>query len=620
MIMNVLAINPGHNGSVALVSDGKLVLYIEEERLSKVKYDGAPFLSILESFNYLRSLDAVVYCGADPKPPVLSWSNEEPCLSLIRKHFPNVQTFYFNMDHHYGHALSGFLNSGFESCVSIVVDGSGSFHQIKANEHQSFSGYEVESVFHFKSLEENGVLIKNYGGNSGNPISFIDNRNNCLINFDDTLSITKMYEAVTNFLGFHFIEAGKIMGLSSYGYYDDQFDKLFLFGRGNKNFFVNQYPAGGLIDPIKSNFHCDNTFSWHKNKDSITNFEKNLAFAIQSKTQELVGDLVEKSIDISGEKNVALSGGYGLNCVSNYYLKKRFPNINFFIDPISHDGGSCIGYAKFVYYKLVSDNSNVSKIDFDKIDIKNSKLGVTSLDSLYLGPDRKNEIMVLISSNHEISTTIENKKIVFDKIFVDYDDVAKLINDGEIVSIFQSRSEGGPRALGNRSILFDPRVKDGKDIVNKVKGREWFRPFAGSVLKEHAHEWFDMAGLEESPFMMYAVDVLSSKSGEIPAITHVDNTCRIQTVTEEQNFHFYNLINSFFKLTSCPILFNTSFNLAGMPLVETVNDAIQTLIESELNYLYFPEANVLLKKNVKDLEHPIDSKDTMEENLQIVQD
>jgi carbamoyltransferase len=181
-------------------------------------------------------------------------------------------------------------------------------------------------------------------------------------------------------------------------------------------------------------------------------------------------------------------------------------------------------------------------------------------------------------------------------------DVAKLIADGNIVSIFQSRSEAGPRALGNRSIVYDPRVKDGKDIVNKVKGREWFRPFAGSVLKEDAHEWFDLAGMEESPYMMYAVDVQPSKLGDIPAITHVDNTCRVQTVTEQQNAHFYTLIKAFKDQTGCPILFNTSFNLAGDPLVETFQDAIMTLERSELKYLYLPEVGRLLKKLPKEEE------------------
>ena len=151
--------------------------------------------------------------------------------------------------------------------------------------------------------------------------------------------------------------------------------------------------------------------------------------------------------------------------------------------------------------------------------------------------------------------------------------------------------------MGNRSLLFDPRVKDGKDIVNTIKKREYFRPFAGTILKEHASDYFDMDRLDESPFMMYAVDVLPHKRDEIPSIVHVDGTCRIQTVTKEQNKNYYNLIDEFYKLTGVPILFNTSFNLAGDTMVETIDDAFYTLRNSQINYMYLPEIGKLIQIN-----------------------
>ena len=149
--------------------------------------------------------------------------------------------------------------------------------------------------------------------------------------------------------------------------------------------------------------------------------------------------------------------------------------------------------------------------------------------------------------------------------------------------------------MGNRSILFDPRVQNGKEIVNKVKKREWWRPFAGTVLLEHAKEWFDMNRLEESPYMMYAVEVLKNKRKQIPAITHIDGTCRIQTVTEEQNKNYYNLINEFYKITGVPILFNTSFNLSGDTIAETIDDAFKTVRNSDIEYMYLPEIQKLVK-------------------------
>ena len=168
-------------------------------------------------------------------------------------------------------------------------------------------------------------------------------------------------------------------------------------------------------------------------------------------------------------------------------------------------------------------------------------------------------------------------------------EVVKNIIDGKIVAIFQGGSEWGPRALGNRSILFDPRNPDAKDIVNKVKKREWYRPFAGTILLEHAKDYFEMLTIKETPYMSYAIPAKQKAKDEVPGIIHVDGTCRIQTVTREQNKHFYDLIEEFYKQTGVPMLFNTSFNLAGEPLVETLEDAKDTVMRSDIDLLYTPE-------------------------------
>lgn len=176
------------------------------------------------------------------------------------------------------------------------------------------------------------------------------------------------------------------------------------------------------------------------------------------------------------------------------------------------------------------------------------------------------------------------------------EEVVDLILDQKVGAIHQGRSECGPRALGNRSILFDPRVPNGKDIVNVIKKRESFRPFAATVLEEYASEWFDMIGLDSSPFMTFSLNVLKGKEEFIPAVIHVDGTCRIQTVNKNQNFHYYNLINCFYEKTNIPMLLNTSFNLAGEPIVETVSDSIRTLHDSKLDYVYFPEITTIVLK------------------------
>ena len=583
MTYRTLGINPGHNGSAALIVDGKVELYIEEERLSRQKYDGNPFRGIMEAIQH-GPIDEIILGGTSPEYAKLPWTGEDPYSALVRKFHPGVKVSNLGGEHHLGHAAGAYYNSGFETAVAVIVDGAGSYHTIQTQENQPQDqmpqGFETESIFHCKDVDTFLPVYKSYGNNKGMNLRGRNETTEFV--FDDAVTITKVYEAVSHYLGFGFIEAGKTMGLAPYGRFDERMDDLFINDRANKNMIIPSYPAGAFIDAGRYEFfkYPEEAKDWHKDASLVQDQFKNIAWTVQQKTQQLVGDLIEKAIDITGEKNVVLAGGYALNCVANYYLRKRFPDINFYVDPVAHDGGTSIGLAKLAYFKYCKENEVESFRE--------------PLTTLYLGPDRRQEIEFFGANftGGEGSSVYENKEVT-------PADVAQLIADGNIVSIFQSRSEGGPRALGNRSIVYDPRVTDGKDIVNKVKGREWFRPFAGTVLKEDAAEWFDLAGMEESPFMMYAVDISTAHTGELPAITHVDNTCRVQTVTEEQNKCYYDLIKAFKEITGVPVLFNTSFNLAGDPLVETIFDAINTLERSEMKYLYLPEVGKLLVKGDK---------------------
>ena len=165
-------------------------------------------------------------------------------------------------------------------------------------------------------------------------------------------------------------------------------------------------------------------------------------------------------------------------------------------------------------------------------------------------------------------------------------EIVKKILDQKIVALFQGKCEAGPRALCNRSILFDPRNKNGRDIVNTVKQREFFRPFGATVMLEHAHDWFEMLNIKELPFMTVAVPCKKEKVKQIPAVLHIDNTCRIQTITTKQNKMMYNILEIFFEKTGVPMLLNTSFNLAGMPLAATKEKAELTINHSQINYLF----------------------------------
>jgi carbamoyltransferase len=568
MAYNILAINPGHNGSAALLRDGEIVFYGEEERFSRLKHDGNPFRAMLQSLMSVP-IHHLIIGGTNNNYESLPWTGEDAYTALVRKFNPEVKVTKLGDRHHFGHACNAFYNSGFKTAAAVIVDGAGSYHTEKMGSQendQSTGGYETESIFACSYPANIAPAYKRYA--DGNSITY----DNGLKEFDDTVTITKAYEAVTNYLGWHFIEGGKTMGLAPYGKYDSNIPPLFVNGKGNKNILRPAYPAGAIIDEYRFPYliRSGNITEWHNDEHAIDEKYKNLAWHVQQETQNLVAKLIRKAVDITGETNIVISGGYGLNCVANYFYKKTFPDLNIYVDPISHDGGTALGLALCAWHEF-SNNDKPNK-----------------LKTLYLSspPDYS-----------QVDGIINNSDGFLNIKSASYDDIVDLLTQEKIVAMFNGCAEAGPRALGNRSILFDPRVPDGKDKVNKVKGREWFRPFAGSVLKEHAGDWFDMAGMEESPFMMYAVNVKEDKVSQIPSVCHIDNTCRIQTVSKDDNEHYYNLISAFYNKTNCPVLFNTSFNLGGDPLVETIIDAINTIGKSEINYLYLPELGKLIYKN-----------------------
>jgi carbamoyltransferase len=304
-----------------------------------------------------------------------------------------------------------------------------------------------------------------------------------------------------------------------------------------------------------------NTKKWEKRVDE--------AYELQQETQNHVLNLIKKYTEETGVKNVVISGGYGLNCVANYHYLKNLKDVNLYIDPICFDAGISIGSA---YYHYIQETKNNPPIQ----PLKNAYIGYKE-------------------ETYDLSN-LETKK-------VSYEDIINLLLQKNIVALFQGRSESGQRALGNRSLLFDPRISNGKDLVNQIKRRENFRPFAGSILQEEASKWFNMLSLKESPYMQYAMDAYENAIEQVPAIIHADNTCRIQTVTQEQNKHFYNLISCFFEKTGVPMLLNTSFNLGGEPLVETFEQAIHTLKNSAIEYLYLPEKETLVTIKNKNLKY-----------------
>jgi len=591
----IAGITRGHNGAVCLLKDGELVFSLEEERLSRQKYDGGPLAGMIKILEYTDKLDYLIVAHTQPLQETagkIDFSGDDIYTGLARKlglidkkyegrEHPQVLDYAFV--HHKLHAACAFYRSGFKSATAVIVDGAGTFIPMNLGGDQQMT-WELETIFHCEYPANIKTLYKHQGGRGPYMSAKMtvsseregESGTHELV-LDDTAGIVKAYEAVTQYCGWQPIEAGKTMGLSPYGKPNDGIPDVYTDDNGkewvtaNRNLIIPTYPNGAVVN--ENRYEALKTEqSVYENREDLTKLQsrRDMAYAVQTESQQRVLELILKAVEITGNKNVVLSGGYGLNCVANYFYLEELNKhgIKLYVEPVSSDAGTCIGAAMLHYHHMMQDDTQRPYAD-----------------SLYLGP-------AYCYSDQEINSVVEK----YDAEIQDAEnkDVVDLLTSKNIVAMFQGRSEAGPRALGNRSLLFDPSYKDGKDHVNKVKRREYFRPFAGSILHEHAHEWFDMKGLEQSPHMMYAMDCQPGIEEKIPSIIHVDGTCRIQTVKEEHNPNYYSLIKDFYDKTGLPILFNTSFNLGGEPLVETLDDAVRTLYDSDIEYLYLPEYKKLI--------------------------
>ena len=588
----IAGIARGHNAGVCLLKDGEVVFSIEEERLSRQKYDGGPFASMVKILEYTNKLDYLVVAHTQPLAETagrVDYSGDDVYTGLARKlglidakanaytmEHPQVIDLAFM--HHKLHSACAFYRSGFDSAVSVIVDGAGTFVPLGINNEQIMS-WETESIIDCEYPSNFTTLHKVYGCRE--PVQggivemdskqFGENGKTHTAIVSDRAGIVKAYEAATMYCGWSSIEAGKTMGLFPYGKPNDKFPKLFEEGADypltNRNLVVPNYPNGAFIN---AGLYKELNEVPKPNEDvTLLQSRRDIAYAVQTETQEKVLELILKAVEMTGKNKVVLSGGYGLNCVANYYYLEtlREKGIELYVEPVSNDAGTAMGAAMMFWYGLE-----------DEMEKRQTQ-------TLYLGPKYLYTDQQLHDLTNEDGIEMKNAT---------HEDVVDLLTEKNIVTIFQGQSENGPRALGNRSVLFDPSFEDGKDYVNQVKRREYFRPFAGSILEEDVHEWFDLRGMKDSPHMMYAVNCKDGIAEKIPSIIHIDGTCRIQTVTREQNTHYYDLISKFKEKTGLPIIFNTSFNLGGEPLVEKLEDAIWTLKNSEIEYLYLPEYGKLI--------------------------
>jgi carbamoyltransferase len=551
----ILGISASHNGAACLLKGDELVVAVQEERLSRFKrhriYGSEPAASIAYCFDYAdiepRDLSLVVLCiqgrAHEPQHDI----RLNPFLKEALRQTPVVV-----IPHHLGHAVSAFATSGFEDAALLVIDGAGSpFNDLTADErgvvmNKVRDGWETISLYSArdtsiipleKHLVERGGWFRENGG--GMP------------RFG---SLGGMFSAVATQIFADPMEAGKVMGLAPYGTPEIPSSAFFDLARGSFNF----------LDNVPKMFAAGE--QWPERAQEYMN----LAASVQSALEDAVLYLARHLKSLCPSENLCYAGGVALNSVANERIIREAGFKRVHIPPAAEDSGPAIGAAYYGLWQLTGHNTRREMVT----DACGRLYHPTAVSSCI----EKFPQVRVIKTDDSINEAVE-----------------RLCN-GEIIGWFDGRSELGPRALGQRSILCDPRRPEAKEILNRrVKRREAFRPFAPVILKEEVENWFELRDAPpESPFMLRVCEFKADKAAQVPAVVHVDGTGRLQTVTREANSRFFELVKKFYEATGVPILLNTSFNVMGEPIVETPEDAIRCLLNSGLDCCVF-EDHVILK-------------------------
>lgn len=576
----VLGVNLSHDRSTCLLKDGQLLYAIAEERLDRIKHSIGRMLHDR---------------GRRLGPKILPWRGITYCLDAARISLDDVDLLMFDQSggavdlealaheipirdksrirsiphpsHHWAHAYSAYYGSSFEESAILVTDNIGSYLNLQELN-------EGESGYHANGFEITEVM-KTYS-----VARDLETNSLCL---------GRVYRMVSLILGFyaeviargqlgHTIQilddAGKTMGLAPYG-------------RKRKD-----WPPFVVLDPKKDEPQYPHFISWLKKTGllklkkqdgvaildlrfldpakSLSRFHRDLAYKVQDEVEQGLVFLANKLYEKTRSRNLCIAGGVGLNSVANYKILKSTSFENIFIQPASTDDGNAVGAAYYGWVHYLGGRTR------------------HVLTNAYLGRSYSQEEIY--------KSLFEEGMYHFEEYETDelLSKVASWLAQGKIVGWFQGGSEFGPRALGGRSILADPRNRKMKDILNRrVKFRESFRPYAPAVLLEDCGDYFEID--RESPFMLLIAPVRKEKRRVIPAVTHVDGTARLQTVTRSENDRFYDLIARFKQITGVPVLLNTSFNVRGMPIVETPKDAARCFKRSDMDYLVME--NIVVEKS-----------------------
>jgi carbamoyltransferase len=573
--MRVLGFTLAHDASVCVICDGKIEYFAKEERYTRIKRDKQPFLALERAIEAVGQIDAIVMQSPSYSP----LSTDIFKVFTCKKAQVSLDNFLdMSMDHHLSHAYNAFNNSNFDKCLTIVVDRDGSdlYDPVEWNADDALKptqtaqgpvlavdwiGKEAESVFimqqpsraieiHKSWWMRNPTDVRSPTQAGGGYYDFHQRMQSkypsAEIHCKSGFSLTKVYESGTTLIGESPLENGKTMGLAAYGK-SKGFPKLFDGFTPIDHYLTHE---GWAV--------CPRTMKILPTTVEENNYEPyaDWAFHIQRETERALHNIVKKYVDKTGIKKVCITGGYGLNVVANNYLIKMMPEVEFWFEPLADDTGNSIGAAWYVYRTNSGDSEKYPQTD-----------------TFYHHLEPQRPIEGSSSTPQEL---------------------AQLLADGKSIALYDGLPEAGPRALGHRSILFDPRNPNAKDELNKIKKREWYRPFAGIILEEYFDKYFETLGLTSSPNMTVSFDAKEKALQEIPGVIHVDGTCRMQTVTDG---YMADVLREYNKITGVPVLMNTSFNLAGEALVHTVDDALETLRDSTLDYVYFVQDDSLIGKN-----------------------
>ena len=570
--MNVLGINPtmrswygtrwgNHDPSATLVTNGQVANAAEEERFVRIKRAPKPHFParsvefvLTENDMDLSNID-VIAIGWDH-------SNLVNQFQLLKEFNPPS---LFGLDRLYKTLKTAYAVKRNNQIQQIEI-------KLKQLNLGCFDGKYIEVSHHrshaasaaYCSGYDDQIIITMDGAGEGEATVIWDADLNRIAQFSTSNSLGLFYHAGCEFLGFRWVDAGKVMGLASYGEYDEQIAEVFANYTSSDN---GQYDV--------TNFQNGNYEIWKQELgfersrgEPITQTHKNFAFHLQLTLEKIVKDLISFYVNSTGVGQIAIAGGVAMNCKLNREIKNMEVVEELFVQPAANDTGISLGCALEAHRQCVGTAPEVN------------------LNNVYFGPKY---------SDRDIETVLKNNKLEFTKYSENKvcSEVAKLLANQKLVGWFQGQMEFGARALGNRSILADPRSHEMRDNVNyNVKKRESWRPFAPSILYDQSREFLKYG--DEANYMIILDEVKKSKQQGVAAITHVDGTTRPQTVRKEQNQKYYNLINEFYKITGVPLILNTSFNVAGEPIVESPNQAIADFYRTGLDALAI--GNYLLKK------------------------